>query len=38
LTNWLKSPGEESKIVVRAKARYSILEAIIKAQKLPGLK
>jgi hypothetical protein len=38
LINWLNESGEESKIIVRAKARYSILNAMNLAEKMKGLK
>ena len=38
LINWLRESLEQSKIVMRAKARYSILHAINEAEKMEGLK
>jgi hypothetical protein len=38
LINWLNGSGEQPRIVVRANARFSILDAINKAEKMEGLK
>jgi hypothetical protein len=38
VTNWLRVSKEQEKIVVRAKARHSILTAINEAEKMEGLK
>ncbi len=38
VTNWLRISKEQQKIVVRASARYSILNAINEAEKMEGLK